>query len=517
MILYEIPAEIANLARVMLVRDDERFYFVSTVDQMRYGKRNGVHVSTKLLGEAFGDGGRKRVMACFKECVSQGLLTCDDRYKPAAPGNPGFAKTYCLAQHLLHSQDLATDVLRDAVEDTQHRDGPSMSGSSPCVVVESRPVARCIHPAYIKIDEGGAKRHREKMKEAMKRLGWDCVPVDVTQQLGPSLKALECPMTDADVAAYYHAKGVSKRANRRRKVRFDASSGILAIDVDEEETLENSIGELRKSLRNLAVGNVRATRKNGRCYHTATAIPTEYRRRSRFRMADGTSEAAVDVDVSAMHWWELSTMIKDEPQHADERRLLAEVFATGTFYEFLRDQLLTYGANLSDRELEDLAAFKKAANAFILFGKRDRRGSLQIAFREALPGLAGALRAIQSNNTLRQESFILTRLEGTYTLDFVMTMMHDMGIPCLPYHDGCLVPESAVQVCIDLYRQAMMLIHGHAPLIRAKGNAVSSEDLEVMMIDDYWGTDDDWQEDHAAFQAEEQEAAEGEASFQDLA
>lgn len=511
-VLYEIPVAIAEVASRMLSNKDENHYFRFTVDGMRFRKLNGEHINNKLIEASFGDNGRKRIIACFKECVALGLMHCNDRYRAASPGTFGVAKFYQIAPRLLVQQDVATEDVTEDESGTQHSDGlPSSCGGGVAIKSPPQPIARCVHANYTRVATEDYKKLRARLEASMRRLGWDCCKLDVTSELEASLKALNCDVTNADVIAYCHSKTYKARRSSKRR-RFHRETGQYEVvhqaQLSADELRELEIGKIICNLANLRAGRVSATRKNGRCYHNATDIPTQFRRISTYTMPDGTIEPAVDVDVSAMWWWELSTMIRPVEEHYGERMLLRGLFETGTFYEHLRDRMLIFGAHLTDQERIDLGAFKKAVNAFILFqapsrySKKMKRGSFWMAFREAFPALSTVLSLRHEYDTLRQLNFKLSRIEGSYTLDYVMKELHRRNVPALPYHDGMLVPESAVDLCISLYRRRMIDLTGHAPLIRAKGQAVTSDALEIMMVDDYWGTDDDWEEDHPAFQEE---------------
>lgn len=199
----------------------------------------------------------------------------------------------------------------------------------------------------------------------------------------------------------------------------------------------------------------------GRCYFPLVNQPKLLRHRYLRFLHNGQIEDAAEVDMSATYWVLLAGMLN--PSLCKE--MLVQDLVNGRFYERLNTEC---GNHYQDRR--DL---KMAVQKDCLFGRKNFGRTRLFAMMERLySDLARLIRHFRSKHSVRWLSNKLTNAEGEFFIDCLLPYIANAGVPCLPIHDGLVVPASAAEPvriwCCELAQEHF----GFEPMFKITSGAV---------------------------------------------
>ncbi|MBL8819689.1 MAG: hypothetical protein JNL58_26930 [Planctomyces sp.] len=209
-------------------------------------------------------------------------------------------------------------------------------------------------------------------------------------------------------------------------------------------------------------------RIDGRCFFPLVGQPRGLRRTNLRLFHNGKWELCAEVDMSSTYYVFLASWL-DPSDSRDE--LICDLIA-GRFYERLNEES---GSEFSETDRDLL---KIATQIECVFGKRGGRsgfgtGKLFLAMSRLYPDLARSVLYKRRNHDVSWLSRKLTNAEGSLFIDFLLPNIVNASVPCLPIHDGLVVPVSAAEMvrtlCCRLAKERL----GFEPMFRIKYGAVA--------------------------------------------
>ena len=181
-------------------------------------------------------------------------------------------------------------------------------------------------------------------------------------------------------------------------------------------------------------------RIDGRCYYPLVNQPRGLRRTNLRLFHNGEWQQCAEVDMSSAYYVFLASWL--DPSECRDQ--LIDDLVGGNFYERLNEESGgEFSAN--DRDL-----LKVATQIECVFGKLGGRsgfgkGKRFLAMSRLYPDLSRFIMHKRRNHDVKWLSRKLTNAEGSLFIDCLLQHIVNSGIPCLPIHDGLVVPESAAE------------------------------------------------------------------------
>ena len=226
------------------------------------------------------------------------------------------------------------------------------------------------------------------------------------------------------VAAWYERRGPSRRTTNAQPLTVDEAA--MSYFEDWNDLQDDQLWYLK--------------RIDGRCYYPLVNQPRGLRRTNLRLFHNGAWEQCAEVDMSSTYYVFLASWL-DPSKCRDE--LIIDLVG-GNFYERLNDES---GGEFSENDRDLL---KIATQIECVFGKLGGRsgfgkGKRFLAMSRLYPDLSRFIMHKRRNHDVKWLSRKLTNAEGSLFIDCLLPHIVNAGIPCLPIHDGLVVPESAAE------------------------------------------------------------------------
>jgi hypothetical protein len=193
--------------------------------------------------------------------------------------------------------------------------------------------------------------------------------------------------------------------------------------------------------------------KRNRLFHALSGCPRKLRELGVFQYG-GTSERGVTVDIHAMYWCALASMLPD----SDEKTRLIELLSTRGFYSKLA----------ADTGAENNGEFKKQVNMQCLFYKSHWPASCRpvwLALEASFPQLCSLIISLRRKHGVGGLSDLLMSVESKIVALGALVEASKL-CPCIPLHDCLFVPESKADQIREIIVKHAASALGFAPQVR---------------------------------------------------
>jgi len=193
--------------------------------------------------------------------------------------------------------------------------------------------------------------------------------------------------------------------------------------------------------------------KRNRLFHAMSGCPRKLRELGVFNY-DGVSERGVTVDIHAMYWCILVSMLPD----CDEKTRLIRLLGARGFYSKLADDT----GSVNDGE------FKKQVNMQCLFYKSHWPADCRpvwLAMQESFPELCSLILSLRHKHSVGGLSDLLMAVESKIVALGALLEASRL-CPCIPLHDCLFVPESKAEQVRGIIVKHAAKVLGFEPQVR---------------------------------------------------
>lgn len=193
--------------------------------------------------------------------------------------------------------------------------------------------------------------------------------------------------------------------------------------------------------------------KRHRVYHGLISTPKKLFRERLLMQYNGVMCETKTVDSHASYW----SLLIGHMEIGEERDRLIAIQQTGHFYETL--------ANLAGVSAADVKSEVQRQCLFWRDSRLEQR-PLWVSMLDHFPHLSGFIMHLRDRYGVGGLSDWLTHLESRIFIKGALLETYGLGIPCLPFHDGLLVPEMEAERVREIINKHATAALGYTPLCK---------------------------------------------------